>query len=109
MTSMANECIGFLYREILSQLIESSLLLKKEQTQRNYYLKLTLQPHQTKDTQSGSNSTFDSDHDYFFQSITPSEIMETCRRCLLRKNSTIVNKFHRNVEMKSEKSRLLFF
>ena len=51
MTQVSNECIGFLYRELLSQLIESTLLLKKEENQRNYYLNLTLQPHQTKPDQ----------------------------------------------------------
>jgi response regulator RpfG family c-di-GMP phosphodiesterase len=108
MTQVSNECIGFLYRELLSQLIESTLLLKKEENQRNYYLNLTLQPHQTKPMGQIFKSQ-SSPNDYIFQPITPSEVMETCRRCLLRKNSTVVNKFQKCSAIKNKNNQLIFF
>ena len=106
MTSISNECIGFLYREILSQLIESTLLLKKENNQRNYHTNLTLQSCQSKRSGILYRSNI---NDYAFQPITPSEVMETCRRCLLRKNSKLVNKFQKSSEVKNRSSRLIFF
>ena len=108
MTQISNECIGFLYRELLSQLIESTLLLKKEENQRNYYSNLTLQARQPKHI----GQIFKSqsiNNDYVFQPITPSEVMETCRRCLLRKNSTVVNKFQKCSNIKNKNNRLIFF
>ena len=107
MTPISNECIGFIFREILSQLIETTLLLDKEQTQRNYYLNLTLQPHQQP---KGATVSFSSIGDKnTFHAITPAELAETCRRCLLKKNSNVINKFQKCSEIKTKKDRLLFF
>lgn len=105
---------------MLSKLIEMIYLQKKEQSKRTYYLNLTLNQHYTNNVASSlipikmktpttARSSASVNENYFFQPILPNEIMEVCRQCTLKSNSTIFNKFNRSTSIRSQKKRLIFY
>jgi hypothetical protein len=97
-----HELLGFMFRELLSQLIEISLLLKKEQNE--YKLHLGLQLKDMSAYNRVKQNPFET-----HLIIQPAEVLEACRRCDLTKNSTLLKRFHKSVAMTPNESHMYFF